>query len=248
LACSEVVRCRRESDLWWGDADGVGPAGADGTAGGGLGALVEADLDGGEVVVAAADGEARGGDGGVRRLEEVDELVGGEGDLVVELGERRRDGDRFVGGAGESEEGVGGEAGAGAVGAPLVTEETWVGVDVGEGGGIVWAGIGGAVLRIATVGVLGPETVEDQGGALGALGCVGVRVAELGGPGEVEEVVVEGLAGCGFDRLRSCRSGARGWLRRGPRRRVAGGEEKKDQKRGCGFLLHSGRRIAFAEG
>ena len=243
------MRCRRESDLGWGDADGVGAAGADGAAGGGLGALVEADLDGGEVVVAAADGEARGGDGGVRCLEEVDELAGGEGDLVVEPGERWRDGDRFVGGAGESEEGVGGEAGAGAVGAPLVTEETWVGVDVGEGGGIVWAGIGGAVLRIATVGVLGPEAVEDEGGALGALGCVGVRVAELRGPGEVEEVVVEGLGGgCWFDRPRGCRSGARGWLRRWPRGRIAGGEEKKDQKRGCGFLLHSGRRIAFAEG
>jgi hypothetical protein len=214
-----------------------------------LGAFVEADFDGGEVVVATADGEARGGDRGVRRLEEVDELVGGEGDLVVELGERRRDSDRFVGGAGEGEEGVWGEAGAGAVGAPLVTKETGVGIDIGEGRWIAWAGVGGAVLRIATVRVLGPEAVEHEGGALGALGCVGVRVAELGGPGEVEEVVVEGLGGgCRFDRLRCCRSGAGGRLRRGPRRRIAGGEEKKDQKRGRGFLLHSGRRIAFVRG
>jgi hypothetical protein len=60
LACSEVVRCRRESDLGWGYADGVGAAGADGAAWGGLGALVEADFDGGEVVVATADGEAGG--------------------------------------------------------------------------------------------------------------------------------------------------------------------------------------------
>jgi hypothetical protein len=51
--------------------------------------------------------------------------------------------------------------------------------------------------------------VEDEGGALGALGCVGVRVAELRRPGEVEEVVVEGLGGGGFDRLRGCRTGAR---------------------------------------
>jgi hypothetical protein len=207
-----------------------------------LGALVEADLDGGEVVVATADGEAGGGDGRVRRLEEIDELVGGEGDLVVELGERRWDGDRFVGGAGEGEESVRGEAGAGAVGAPLVTEETGVGVDVGEGGGIAWAWVGGAVLWISAVGVLRPEAVEDEGWALGTLGCVGVRVAELGGPGEVEEVVVEGLVGSGFDRLRSCRSGARGRLRRWPRRRVAGSEEKKDEKRGRGFLLHSGEK------
>lgn len=235
--------------LWRSDADGVGSAGADGAAWGGLGVLVEADLDGGKVVVAAADREAGGGDRGVRSLEEVDELVGGEGDLVVELGERRRDGERFVGGAGEGEEGVGGEAGAGAVGAPLVTEETGVGVDIGEGRWIAWAGVRGAVLRIATVGVLGPEAVEDEGWALGALGCVGMRVAELGRPGEVEEVVVEGLGGgCRFDRLRCCRSGAGGRLRRWPRGRVAGGEEKKDQKRGRGFLLHSGRRIAFVRG
>jgi hypothetical protein len=127
------VRCRRESDLWWSDADGVCAAGTDGAAWGRLGALVEADLDGGEVVVATADGKAGGGDGRIRRLEEVDELVGREGDLVVELGERRRDDDRFEGGAGEGEEGVGGEAGAGAVGAPLVTEETGVRIDVGEG-------------------------------------------------------------------------------------------------------------------
>ena len=41
--------------------------------------------------------------------------------------------------------------------------------------------------------VLGPEAVEDEGVALGALGGVGVGVAELGRPGEVEEVVVEVL-------------------------------------------------------
>jgi len=37
-------------------ADCVGSAGADGAAWGWVGGLVEADLDGGEVVVAAADG------------------------------------------------------------------------------------------------------------------------------------------------------------------------------------------------
>lgn len=135
------------------------------------------------------------------------------------------------------------------MGAPLVTEEAGVGVDVGEGGGVAWARVGGAVLRIATVGVLGPEAVEDEGGALGALGCVGVRVAELGRPGEVEEVVVEGLVGgcCRFDSLRGCRSGTRGGLWRWPGRRVAGSEEK-NEKGGRGFLLHSGRRIAFVGG
>lgn len=73
-------------------------------------------------------------------------------------------------------------------------------------------------------------------------------MAEFGGPGEVEEVVVEGLSGDGFDGLRCGRTWTWSGLRRGSRRRVAGGEQKKDQKRECGFLLHSGRRIAFVDG
>lgn len=93
---------------------------------------------------------------------------------MIELSERWRDGDRLVGGAGEGEEGVRREAGAGAVGAPLVAEETGVGIDVGVGGGIARTGVGGAVLRIASVGVLRPEAVQYEGGALGALGCGGV--------------------------------------------------------------------------
>ena len=43
--------------LRWRDADGVGAAGADGAAWGWLELFVEADFDGGEVVVAAAEGE-----------------------------------------------------------------------------------------------------------------------------------------------------------------------------------------------
>ncbi len=92
------------------------------------------------------------------------------------------------------EEGVGGEAGACAVGAPLVPEESGVGIDVGVGGRVAWAGVGGAVLRIAAIGVLGPEAVEYEGGSLSALGCVWVGVTELWRPAEVEEVVVEGLS------------------------------------------------------
>jgi hypothetical protein len=42
--------------LWWGDADGVGAAGADGTAGFGVELFVEAHLDCSEVVVAATEG------------------------------------------------------------------------------------------------------------------------------------------------------------------------------------------------
>ena len=71
--------------LWRWDADGVGAAGTDGTAGGGTAALAQADLDGGEVVVAAGEGEAGTGDGGVGGGDEVENLAGGHGDLVIEL-------------------------------------------------------------------------------------------------------------------------------------------------------------------
>ena len=43
---------------WRRDADGVGAAGADGTACDGVQGFVEADLDRGEEIMAAADGEA----------------------------------------------------------------------------------------------------------------------------------------------------------------------------------------------
>ena len=52
--------------LGWGDADGVGSAGSDGSAGGGVELFVEADFYGGEVVVAAGEGEVVAREGGVR--------------------------------------------------------------------------------------------------------------------------------------------------------------------------------------
>src|SRR5271170_730483 len=58
--------------LGWRDADGVGSAGADGPAVGGLELLGEADFDGGEVIVAATEGEGGAGDGGVGFGEEVE--------------------------------------------------------------------------------------------------------------------------------------------------------------------------------
>jgi len=133
------------------------------------------------------------------------------------------------------------------VGAPLMTEEARIGIDIAERRGVAWSGVDGAVLRITTIGVLGPEAVKDESWALGALGRVGVRMAELGRPTEVEEVVVERLCGTGFDSLRGRCAGTWGRLRRGPRWRVACSEEKKDEERRRGFLLHSGRRIAFVK-
>jgi len=193
--------------LWRRDAHGVGAAGADGAAVDGLERFVEADFDGGEVVVAATDGKAGRGDRGVGLGEEAADVVGRQGELLVDGGELVRDFDGVDGLAGEMEEGIGREAGAGAVGLPLVFEQAPVGIDVGVLRGVSWAGCVGAVFGIAAVGVLWPEAVQDEGRVLGALDRVGVRVAELGRPGEVEEVVVEvlgrgriGCCGCLFTR------------------------------------------------
>lgn len=114
------------------------------------------------------------------------------------------------------------------MGAPLVTEEAGVRVDVAVGGGVARAGVSGTILRVSAVGVLGPEAVEDEGRATGALRCVRVRVAELGRPGEVEEVVVERLVSGGLDGDWGG-AWARSWLGRRLRRWGAGGEDKKNE-------------------
>ena len=82
--------------------------------------FVEADFDGGEVVVAATQGEVFAGEARIAGGEEGEDLFGRHGDLVGELGELWWNNDAVEGGAGEGEEVIGGEAGAGAVCLPLV--------------------------------------------------------------------------------------------------------------------------------
>jgi len=74
------------SALWGWDADGVGAAGTDGAAACRLKGLAEADFDRGEVVAAATEGEAGGGNGGIGFGKEAQDLCRGHGDLVVERG------------------------------------------------------------------------------------------------------------------------------------------------------------------
>ena len=163
----------------WRDAYSVGAAGAELAAGDGVGLFVEADFDCGEVVAAAAQGEAGAGDGRVGFGEEAEDLRGRERDLLVECGQGLRDLNGVEGLPRELEEGVGSESGAGSVGLPLVLEQAGVGVDVAVLRGVRRAGRGGAVLREGSVVVLGPEAVQDEGGVLGALDVAGVRVAVL---------------------------------------------------------------------
>jgi hypothetical protein len=233
--------------LGWGYADGVGSAGADGAARGGLELLGETDFDSGEEVVAAAECEAGARDRRVGGGEEAEDFGGWHGDLLGERGELGRDGDGAEGGAGGGEEGVGGEAGAGAMGLPLVAEEARVGVDVGELGGVGWTGVGGAMLGPRAGEVLGPEAVEDEGVALCALGGVAVGVTELGRPGEVQEVIVEVLLSDGGGKC-AARFGCGGSfrLRRWGiwRSWAAGGEGQENEERGEDSLLHGGSRLS----
>lgn len=78
-AMGESLQC-----LWGCDADAIGAAGVDGAAWYGLGALVHADFDGGEAIVATTEGETGGGEGGVGSVELGQKLGWWEGYLVVE--------------------------------------------------------------------------------------------------------------------------------------------------------------------
>ena len=131
------------------------------------------------------------------------------------------------------------------MGSPFVLEEAGVWVDVGVLRWVGGTGGVGAVLRVGAVGVLGPEAVEDEGGVTGALGSGGVGVTELRGPGEVEEVVVEGLGGAGGAGLDGESRGvrARVGFRRGTGMRIAAGERGKKEEGEYESLLHGGRRI-----
>ena len=219
-----------------GDADGVGAAGANPRASDGLKALVETNLDRGEVVAAAAQGE-----GGLRDLriagrEQFQDLTGRQGDLRLEAGEFGRNGDRMECFARGGEEVVRGQAGAGTMRRPLVLEKAGVGVDVAV---LRW--VGGArgrraVLGIRAVVVLRPEAVEHEGGMCGALGGGGVRVAELGRPGQIQKIKIEGGAGAGL--LGSRLGGRFGWRSRS-RAGVAASQQEEDETEGT--LLHAGR-------
>jgi hypothetical protein len=160
---------------------------------------------------------------------------------VIKGGQLGGDGDGVECLAGQVEEGVRCEAGAGAVGLPLVAEQACVGIEVAVVGGVLRAGGVGAVLGKGTSGVLRPEAVEDEREVLGALGRGGVGVAELGGPGEVEEIEVEVLLrggrrlwlllGAALSRLRGC------WLCWvGGRVAAEGREEQQESCRDCSVL------------
>ena len=121
------------------------------------------------------------------------------------------------------------------MGLPFMLEQAGLGVDVAELIG-VRAGREGAVLRVAAVIVLRPETVEDECIVAGAFGGFGVRVAELGRPGEIEKVKVEARGAC----ERACGAVIHG--RSGVGSRLAGGEDDDESRdEGESGELHAGK-------
>ena len=126
------------------------------------------------------------------------------------------------------------------MGVPFVLKKLLVGIDIAEGGWIAGAGGVGAVFGVATIGVLRPEAVEDEGEVGGALSGTGMRIAELGRPGKIEQVVVEaGTLSKPWGRAVGGR-GRTGRAGVGIGSRPAGAEQ--DEKReadGEGRLLHA---------
>lgn len=95
--------------------------------------LVEADFDSGEEVVAAADGDTFCRESWIRACKERDDFVRRHRGLCSESGKRWRNGDGVVGRARVAEEVVRTKAGAGAMRAPFVLEQTLIRIDVAEG-------------------------------------------------------------------------------------------------------------------
>ena len=177
--------------LRWRNADGVGAAGANGAASLRLKGLVHADFDCGEIVVAAAQRQAGARNGGIGLGKEIEDPGRRHRGLAAQRGKLRRNCDAVHSLAGQMEEGVGRETGTCAVRMPLVFQQVIVGVDITVLRWIGWAGSAGTVLRIGTIRVLWPESMQRESAVLRALGCAGMAVAELGRPGEIEQIVVE---------------------------------------------------------
>ena len=148
---------------WRRNAHSVGAAGADRSAGDGVETFVEADFDGREEVVPAADGDAVARERRIGAGEKRDDFVRRHRCLRREITERGWNRDGVDGGARCVEEIICVEAGAGAVRMPLVLKEPLVWIDVAEGGWLAGPRRVRAVFRVAAVGVLRPEAMEHEG-------------------------------------------------------------------------------------
>ncbi len=148
--------------------------------------LSQADLDGGQVVIAATQGEALAFQRGICRHKQGEDRVRRHGCLVVESAELLGDAYLLNGLACRLEIALWSEAGAGAMRLPLVPQETRIRVEIAKVRRVRRRWIFAAVLRVGAVGVLRPKPVEHKAEVPGTLRLRGMGGAELGGPGEIE--------------------------------------------------------------
>lgn len=118
-------------------------------------------------------------------------------------------------------------------------EQALIGIDIFECRWIAGAGSCRALFGIGAVGVLRPQTMQNEGEVRSALRSIAMGVAEFRRPGEVKKVVVEARARWEGSVLRGGSGSARwlGGFARGER------EEKREGDGEDRLLLH-GRRIA----
>ena len=159
-------------------ANGAGAAGSDGAAAGRRKLLVQAEFNGGEEVVAAAQGKGLAGETGIAFQKQVEDGLGRHRDLAIKVGELPRNAQAALGQAYLSEVGPLVEAGACAVRLPLVLEQTGVGVKIAELPRVRGSGGIGAVLGVAAVEALGPQAVEGKAAMERALGRLRAPEAE----------------------------------------------------------------------
>ena len=153
--------------------------------------LIQADFHRGEIVIAAAEGEAFAGNPRVIFHEEIHDLIRSHGGLVRKALQLLRHDNRTIGGSSSGKKLICTETGAGAVCAPLMLQKARIGVKIAERCGVRGSGSGRTVFRISAVKVLRPKTVKHEGAVRSALGRIWVGVAEFRRPREVEKVVIE---------------------------------------------------------
>jgi hypothetical protein len=200
--CTGKMRSGRKRALRWWDAHCIGTTGTDPGTCDGMEAFVHADLYGREIVTTAAQCEARAGDCRIGCGEEIKNLIGPHRCLGGEVAQFWWDRDGAIGGARGSEEVVCAKPGTGAMSVPFVFEKSRIRVDVLVRGRIDGPRRVRAVLRVCAVLVLRPQTVEYECGVCSTLLGVGVRVAELWRPGQVQQIEIE--ARCSRSLISAC--------------------------------------------
>jgi len=153
--------------------------------------LVETDLDGSEIVIAATEGEAFAGNPRVVFHEEIHDLIRSHGGLARKALQLLRHDNRTIGSASSGKELICTQTGTGAVCAPLMLQKARIRIKIAERCGVSGPGSGRTVFRIGAVKVLRPKTVKHEGAVGSAFGRIRVRVAEFRRPREVEKVVIE---------------------------------------------------------